>query len=232
MELNTESVLLKALISNNEFFGKSMPILKYQYFTDLGNQHIFKLLGTHYNKYKAIPTVMELVTSIQTVPNEETRSHIINNIRVVNSIDCGTNTEFLLDSVVTFVKDAMYTEALILGSDALSEKSEEKKIKAKSIMEEMSKVSIDTDLGLDWDDIETMIKYYQEKLVGIRTQHDELNKRIGSGFLPKTLSIIMAASGVGKCSKKCDVINIYIKDEEYDIYMERLNEIRSRKCTK
>jgi replicative DNA helicase len=212
MELNTESIILKSLISNGEFFGKSLPILEYKYFQDVANQNIFKLLKEHYNTYKIIPTITEIVASIQKVPNEETRTSIINNIRIINAIEASTNLEFLLDTTVMWVKDSMYMEAIILGSDALTEKSEEKKIKAKAIMEEMNKISVDSDLGLDFDDIEEMITYYQEKLLGISTAHAELNKRLGAGFLPQTLSVIMAASGIGKSLLMTDLISGQMKE--------------------
>jgi replicative DNA helicase len=76
----------------------------------------------------------------------------------------------------------------------------------------MSKISIDADLGLDFDDIEAMIKYYQDKLIGVLTVHLELNKRLGTGFLPGTLSIVMAASGIGKSLLMTDLISGNIKE--------------------
>ena len=62
-----------------------------------------------------------------------------------------------------------------------------------------------------------MIEYYSERLVGIRTQHKELNKRIGPGFLPKTLSIILAAQGIGKSLLKTDLISGMIKNKKYSV---------------
>jgi len=212
MELNTESIIIKNLIVNGEFFGKTMPILKKKYFLDVGAQNIFELLKNHYSNYKVIPSITDLVASVQNIQTDETRTNVIESLKFINAIPESTNIEHMLDETVSFVKDAMYTEALLLGSDGLVQKNSDKKIQAQAIMEEMSKLSIDTDLGLDFEDIEVMIKYYQEKLLGIKTQHEEFNKRLGAGFLPGTLSIIMAPSGGGKSLLMTDFISGMMKE--------------------
>jgi replicative DNA helicase len=213
MELqeNFEYTLLKKLLFSGEYYGKVMPILQDKYFNEVGNKELFKLIKKYYNEYKQIPSLQELVAQVKNVPSEETRTTIVQDLKKVNATEEVQNTQFMLDETVKFVKEAIFYEALILGSDGVTEKSEAKQIKSRQLMEEMAKVSIDTDLGLSFDDIDEMIKYYQEKLIGVRTQHDELNKRLGAGFLPGTLSIILAASGVGKSLLMTDLVSGMMK---------------------
>jgi replicative DNA helicase len=64
-----------------------------------------------------------------------------------------------------------------------------------------------------------MIEYYQNKLIGILTEHEELNKRLGTGFLPGTLSIIMAASGIGKSLMMSDFISGNLKKGQNALYV-------------
>jgi len=204
-----EYILLQKLLNSGEFFSKTITILKEKYFTSQGNKSLFSLIHNHYIEYSKVPTMTELIAQIKNVPNAELRKLIVDDIQQIHKQEVVENTDFMLKETVKFVKDSIFTEALILGSDALESKDDNQKLKARELMEEMTKISLDTDLGLDFDNIEAMIKYYQNKLIGVLTQHTELNKRLGTGFLPGTLSIIMAASGVGKCSKKDDYINIY-----------------------
>lgn len=202
-----ESILLKKLIYDGSFFGKVMPILKKKYFSDIGNQELFHLIQNYYQEYRNIPTLTELIAKVKNVSNAEIRNEIVRSLQTINKTEEVQNIQFMCDESVSWVKDAMYMEALQIGSDGLMKKDDNLKLKAQKIMDERAKVSIDTDLGLDFDDIETMIEYYSERMTGIRTQHDELNKRLGPGFLPGTLSIILAASGVGKSLLMTDLIS-------------------------
>lgn len=211
MNTNFENILLKKLTHNGEYFAKVMPILKKKYFVDIGNQELFGLIKEYYAEYKNIPSLTELIAKVKNVSNVEIRSEIVRSLQSINTTEEVQNIDFMCNETVSWVKDAMYMEALQIGSDGLMKKDDNLKLKAQKIMDERAKVNIDTDLGLDFDDIETMIEYYSERLVGIRTQHQELNKRLGPGFLPGTLSVILAASGVGKSLLMTDLISGMIK---------------------
>jgi len=212
MTTEWESILLRKLAYSGEFFGKAVPIINSEYFTDMGNQELFKLMKEYYRDYTAIPSLTELVAKVRSVSNAELRSEVVKSLRNVNDTEEVKNMDFMLDETVTWVRDAMYLEALRIGSDGLMKKDDVLKKKAQKIMDDMVKVSIDTDLGLDFDDIDAMIAYYQERNIGVRTQHKELNKRIGSGFLPGTLSVILAASGIGKSLLMSDLISGMIQN--------------------
>lgn len=231
LQTDFEYILLKKLVYSNEFYSKVRNILSPNIFIKGGNSHIFKLISEHYSQYQKIPSLTELVASVKNVPNSEIRKSIVESLQTVNNTEEVQNVDFMINETIEFVKDSMYTEALRIGSEAVMRKDDNLKLKAKQLMEDMSKITIDTDLGLDFDDIEKMIMYYQENLLGIMTQHAELNKRLGTGFLPGTLSVILASSGIGKCSHPQDFINIYLDESKYEFYKGKLNEIRSKKNT-
>ena len=207
-----EQILLKKLTHNGEFFSKVMPILKKKYFNDIGNQELFGLVKEYYAEYHNVPTLTELVAKVKNVSNQEIRNSIISSLQRISSTEEVQNIQFLCDETVSWVKDSMYMEALQLGSDGLMKKDDNLKMKAQKILDDRAKISIDSDLGLDFDDIDTMIEYYSERMSGIKTQHKELNKRLGAGFLPGTLSVILAASGVGKSLLMTDLISGMIKN--------------------
>lgn len=209
-----EKILLKKLIYSTEFFSKVVNIIKSSHFITLGNSEIFKLIKSHYKNYNQIPTLVELVASVKNVANNEIRKTIIDSLQEINKTDEVQNTKFMIDETVSWVQDRMYYKALELGSQGLMEKNDALKMKAQQILDERAKISVDSDLGLDFDDIEAMIKYYQERNIGVLTQHKELNKRLGSGFLPGTLNIILASAGIGKSLLMTDLISGMIQNKK------------------
>lgn len=208
-----ETVLLKALLYNGEYFSKAMTILEAKHFKEIGNKETFKIIKDYYEKYSSIPNLTELVSSVKNIPNSEIRESIVKSLQAVSKVQ-EPRTDFMLDETVTFVKDSLYMEALELGSEGLMKRDEKLKLKAEAIMDERAKIQIDTDLGLEFDDLETMLEYYSERKMGLRTKSKELNKRLGPGFLPKTLSLILAASGGGKSLLMTHLISDFIKENK------------------
>lgn len=214
-----EPILLKNLLKNSEFFSKSMGIIEHNYFKNIGNSELFKLIKQHYSQYKAIPNSTEIIASVKNVQNAEIRNSIIESSKAMQTVEEISNTKFLLDETVKWAKDALYLQALQIGSDGLMKKDDSMKLKAQAILDKMSKISIDSDLGLSFDDIESMIAYYQERNVGIKSTHKELNKRLGSGFLPGTLNVILAAQGIGKSLLKVDLMSGMMKDAKNILFV-------------
>lgn len=207
-----EPILIKSLLLDGEFFNKCFGILKPEYFKDFGDQQVFRLIREYYSKYHQKPQNVALVTMVKDVPNAETRKAIVESLKRVSESELNSNTEFMCDETVKFIKSSIFLKGLEIGSEALMNKDEEKMKKAQSVMEEMNKVQIDSDLGLDFDNIETQIEYYSRREYGIKTRHKSLNKRLGSGFLPGTLNVILASQGVGKSLLMCDLISGMLLD--------------------
>jgi replicative DNA helicase len=202
-----EEILLKSLIYDGTFFNKIFSLLKTDYFKNIGNKEVFKLLKKYYSEYKERPSEVALVTMVKDVANAELRKELIESLKNVSKTELNSNTDFMCDETIKFIKDSIYYKGLELGADGLMNKDETKMKKAQSMFEEMAKVQIDSNLGLDFDDIQTQIDYYSKREYGIKTQHKSINKRLGSGFLPGTLNIILAAQGVGKSLLMCDLIS-------------------------
>lgn len=210
MSVEFEYVIINKLLNSGEFFNRAMPVLQPKFFEDIGCAEALKLIKSYYAKYNSNATITEIISMVGSVETESIRLEIKKSLTNVYSVEESKNLEFLLDSTVDFIKDSMYLEALRIGSDGLSQRDPDKKAKAKEIMDDMAKVTIDTDLGLDFDDIQKMIEYYQERNIGILTRNKEMNKRLGTGFLPGTLTLIMAASGIGKSLLMTDLVSDFI----------------------
>ena len=144
-----EYIILKNLTHNSEYFGKVMPILETKYLTEVGSRELFKLIKTYYAEYQGIPSLTELVAMVRSVPNSTVREEIVNTLKEVNKKDLIDNVDFLCNETVSWVRDSLYLEALQIGSEGLMEKNDEKKLKAQELLDARSKISIDSDLGLE-----------------------------------------------------------------------------------
>ena len=146
------------------------------------------------------------------VANKDFRKEIAEALQKINDSKVIDNPEFFNSEVVKFVKNAIFLEGTLLAAEGIQKKSDNLMTKAMSILDEREHVMIDESLGLDFDDVESMISYFSERNIGILTEHAEFNKRLGTGFLPGTLSVICAAQGVGKSLLMCDLISGFIKN--------------------
>ena len=205
--MDFEILLLKQLITSEQFFSKIIHLLKGKYFKNITNKKIFDLIKNYYDEYHKTPNLPEIIAQVKDVSNAELRKEIAKQLKEINNISASKDDEFMCNETVKFIKDSLYFEALLLGSEGLQKKNDDLKLKAQSLLDERAKITIDEDLGIEFDDVDKMIQYFSERNIGILTQHKELNKRLGTGFLPGTLSVICAAQGVGKSLLMCDLIS-------------------------
>jgi hypothetical protein len=140
-----EPILLKKIISSQEFFNKVMPIVEENHFSEIGTQRLFGLIKDHYRDYREIPTLTELVAKVKNVSDSEIRKEIIKSLVAVNDTEEVKNIEFMCDETVRWIKDEMYLEALRIGSDGLMKKDPELKEKATNMFFEIRDFSLDTE---------------------------------------------------------------------------------------
>ena len=207
-----ESILLKSIIEKHDYFSKCFHLLKEKYFSVTANKKIFDMISEYYSEYHAVPSLVDIITMTKDVANKDFRKEIAEALQQINDSKVIDNPEFFNSEVVKFVKNAIFLEGTLLAAEGIQKKSDDLMAKAMSILDEREHVMIDESLGLDFDDVESMISYFSERNIGILTEHAEFNKRLGTGFLPGTLSVICAAQGVGKSLLMCDLISGFIKN--------------------
>ena len=207
-----ESILLKSIIEKHDYFSKCFHLLKEKYFSVSANKKIFEMISEYYSEYRKVPSLVDIITMTKDVANKDFRKEIAEALQKINDSKVIDNPEFFNSEVVKFVKNAIFLEGTLLAAEGIQKKSDNLMAKAMSILDEREHVMIDESLGLDFDDVESMISYFSERNIGILTEHAEFNKRLGTGFLPGTLSVICAAQGVGKSLLMCDLISGFIKN--------------------
>ena len=210
LNINFEEILVKNLISNNRFLGITAGFLVDSAFANIANKEIYKIVKNYYITYSKAPNVSEIVAAAKNIPNTELKTLIAEQIKKIIPQEVISNEEFLIEQTVSFAKKAQIMSALMVGAEGIQKNNESMQMKAYAMMEEAQQIRADTDLGLSFASIAERIEYYQRKLVGVKTNHSEFDKRLGSGFLPKTLSILAAPPGVGKSLLLCDLASSFV----------------------
>ena len=205
--MNFEIAILKNLTASGEYFNKVFSTLEPGFFQSFETKKIFNLIKLYYTKYQTIPKITDVALMVKDVSDSEIRKNLALKLKEVQAVEPTTNLEFLLDETLSFIKDSLYVEALSIGAEGLQKKSDTLKQKAQAILDKRAKITFDDSIGLDFDSVDDMIEFFSKRNVGILSPHKELNKRLGPGFLPGTLSVILAAQSVGKSLMMCDLIS-------------------------
>lgn len=208
-ETNFENVVLKGLTSNSRFFNRVFHILKEDYFTE-SRKDIFKILKKTYQQYHNVPSLTDIEIQIKNQQNQENRDKIQESLENIKLVDTPTIQENFENETLSFVKDKLYLKALEVGSEGLLTKSDTLKKKAEQILDERAKLNLSSDLGIELFDA-SMQDYYSLELTGIKPTHTSLARRLGSGFLPGTLSAVLAPAGVGKSLFMTDFASSLVK---------------------
>lgn len=199
--------ILKSLVYDGEYFNKCFNLLNTEYFKSIGNAELYKLLKQYYISYKQRPQLVSLGDMIKNVPNEEIRKSIVESLKQLKETELNNNTQFMVDETVKYIKDSIAYKACVMIAEGEQERDDTKVQKGIALFDERAKVQVDSNLGIDFDDIEQQIEYYSKREYGIKTSHKSWNKRLGSGFLPGTLNVILASQGVGKSLMMCDLMS-------------------------
>lgn len=206
-----EGVIIDNLLTNKEYCHKVLKIIsKHSKYFNKKFIPIIEIIEEHNNKYNQHCSYDDVQLYLTNKTSNE-KHKIDNTLSEIKQIDYSLTLDKLLDVTITTIKDKMYWEALEVGSKGLVDKDEHLKSQAEKILDERERVSLDTDVGIEFAD-KSIIEYYTKDKMGVQTQHPSLNSRI-NGFLPGTLSIFLASAGIGKSLLLTDLATGFIQQK-------------------
>ena len=110
-----ENEVISTLLENPNYFGQTIHHLKQEYFGDLGSGLLFKTIKNHYLEFNKIPTLKDIILSHKT-SDTKTKEIVKNSIKEINSSIEPVHIDLLIQQTELFIKDAIFTNALILGA--------------------------------------------------------------------------------------------------------------------
>ena len=199
-----EQSILSNLINNEQYFRKSIPFLKQEYFQDRSQKLAFKLIDDYVKKYSSQPTVKALTIDLE---NEPLNQEEIDNVKtLIDGLDAEPikDSEWLIDQTEKFCQDKAIYNAIMSSINILDGKTDRTKNAIPQILSDALAVSFDTNVGHDFlEDYESRYDFYHKKEQRIPFDLEYFNKITKGGIPNKTLNIALAGTGVGKSLFMC-----------------------------
>ena len=200
-----EVTILRNLLCDEEFYRKTVPFIKPDYFQELIEKVIFEEIQDFSTKYDKTPTKEVLIISLQqrTDLNEDTFK---NSTELVNSLtDEGVDKNWLVDTTEKWCQERAVYNAL-LQSIQIADGNDTKLDKGAipSILQDALAVSFDEYIGHDYvGNAEERYGYYHKDETKIPFDLEKFNVVTKGGISNKTLNIALAGTGVGKSLFMC-----------------------------
>lgn len=201
-----EDTILANLIGNEEYLRKVVAHLDEDYFTDTKHKTVYKIIDTFIKKYNRPPTPEAIKVELSTVSGL-TENSFYETVEYVHELkaDPKTDISWLVDSTEKFCQDKAIYNAL-LKSVSIAD-GQDKDISRGSIpkmLQDALAVSFDTSIGHDFfDDVKSRYDFYHKKENKIPFGLHYMNEITKGGISSKTLTIILAGTGVGKSLTMC-----------------------------
>ena len=200
----TETNIFSNLIKREDYFRKVFPFLKEEYFSDPIEKNLFLTINEYVAKYNKQPTKEALKIDIK---NKLKNDKQINEaLEYIESLTCEENTDidWLISNTEKFCQERAIYNALMRSIQIIDKKD----IKEKGIIPELLKnaisVSFDHSVGHDFfNDFEARYDFYHRKENKIPFDIDYFNYITKGGLPNKSLTCIIASTGVGKSLFMC-----------------------------
>lgn len=199
-----EKSIISNLILDEQYFRKTIPFIKDEYFHDYTHKATFRLIDQYVKKYSSQPSTQALLIDLEetTLSQDE-----VKNVKeFVDQLDNDPikDKEWLLDQTERFCQDKAVYNAIMNSIQILDGKGDKGKGAIPQILSDALAVSFDTHIGHDFlEDYEQRYDFYHRKEEKVPFDLDYFNKITKGGLARKTLNIALAGTGVGKSLFMC-----------------------------
>ena len=204
---NLEQVILRNILTNEQYMRKVLPFIKPEYFQGVYNQ-LFKQAGAFVSKYNKLPTLdtfkIEVDQSDRFNDDQyQAAMEILPNIFSKETSD----EKWLEDTTEKWCQDRAIHNAIMESITIIDGKH--KTLTKNALPDLLTKalaVTFDPSVGHDYiDDVEDRYDFYHMDEERIPFDLDYFNTITKGGLPNKTLNICLAGTGVGKSLFMCHV---------------------------
>lgn len=204
--MNIEERIFAGLISDEDYTRKVIPHLKHEYFHDRVDYQLFNLIEHYIQKYNRVPSkealLVDLGNAVGLTDDEfkgaETKLKGLS--KVIKD-----ETAWLVDTTEKFCQDKALFNSLREAIKVMDGKGDQiSKTGIPNLLQEALAISFDDAIGHDYiEDSDSRYEFYHRREERLPFDIEYLNKVTKGGLPRRTLSFILAASGIGKSLIMC-----------------------------
>lgn len=222
VDASIETMVLGHLVHDEEYSRRVLPHIKSEYFTGEPEKLVFRLAEAYTSKYNALPSKEALLVELK---NSGGVSEVLykNAKYLVEGLtrDSTTDRAWLLENTEKFCRDRALYNALVEASVILGDSS------GKSVpdgipdmLSDALAVGFDTRIGHDYlEDSSSRFDFYHHREERVPFDIERFNVMTKGGVPKKTLTIILAGTGVGKTLMMCHMAANNLMDGKNVLYV-------------
>lgn len=212
--MSIEQVIISNLLLDDTYARRVIPYLQEEYFRDQADQLVYKLIDQYIVTYNVLPSKQELEVEL------EGQTGVLERVydgskELISRLENAKldNQQWLLDATEKFCQDRAISLALLKALEINDDKSGKlNKGAIPEILVQALSVSFDANVGHDYlEDAPERWDHYHLVEKRIPFHLDYLNKITRGGIAPKTLTVAIAGTGVGKSLLMCDFAAAHLR---------------------
>ena len=218
--MRIETTILSNLIHNEDYSRKVLPFLNKDFFHDEVEKTLYLTIDSHVEKYNTLPTNEVLgITLNEDSLNEQVFEGCVEYLSNLEKSD--TDEEWLLDKTEEFCQEKAVYNAIMESIGIIDGRDKEKtKGAIPEILSKALSVSFDSSIGHDWiEDFQSRYEFYHKVEERIPFDLEYLNAITKGGLPSKTLTCILAGTGVGKSLAMCHFAANNLMDNKKVLYI-------------
>jgi len=218
--MRIETTILSNLIHNEDYSRKVLPFLNKEFFHDEVEKTLYLTIDSHVEKYNTLPTNEVLgITLNEDSLNEQVFEGCVEYLSTLEKSD--TDEEWLLDKTEEFCQEKAVYNAIMESIGIIDGRDKEKtKGAIPEILSKALSVSFDSSIGHDWiEDFQARYEFYHKVEERIPFDLEYLNAITKGGLPSKTLTCILAGTGVGKSLAMCHFAANNLMDNKKVLYI-------------
>lgn len=200
--MNTELVILKSLIQDEEYVKSVLPYIKPDYFQQDHDKVLFNLIKTYITTYNKRPSIdaIEIELNDKKGLREETVKTIRENLITIKNNTDDNDLDWLKSKTEEFCKDKALYNAIMQSINIIQdEKGKLGKGAIPSLLSDALAISFDPFIGHDFlENADARYDYYHKKEERIPLDLELFNAMTKNGLPKRTLTVVMAGPNVGK----------------------------------